>query len=80
MSKVSLADALEKRLQRPVCKVTATLDSLQGEDRDVFSMALEDAFNVSSIRLSDALADIGVVLSPSTILRHRNGSCPCPGN
>ena len=77
---MSLADALEKRLKKPTCKVTATLDSLQGEDRDVFIMAVEDALNVSSIKLSDALADIGVVLSPSTILRHRNGSCPCPGN
>ena len=77
---MSLADALGKRLQRPVCKVTATLDSLQGEDRDVFIMALEDTFNVSSTKLSDSLADIGVVLSPTTIQRHRNGSCPCPGN
>ena len=77
---MSLADALETRLKKPTCKVNATLNSLQGEDRDVFSMALEDTFNVSSLKLSDALADIGVVLSPSTILRHRNGSCPCPGN
>lgn len=80
MSKVSLADALGKRLKKPTCKVTATLNSLQGEDRDVFSMALEDTYNVSSIKLSDALADIGVVLSPTTIQRHRNGSCSCPGN
>ena len=77
---MSLADALGKRIQRPVCKVTATLNSLQGEDRDVFIMALEDAQNVSSVKLSDSLADIGVVLSPATIQRHRNGSCSCPGN
>ena len=80
MSKVPLADALEKRLKKPTCKVTATLNSLHGEDRDVFSMALEDTQNVSSIKLSDSLADIGVVLSPATIQRHRNGSCSCPGN
>ena len=80
MSKMSLADALGKRLKKPTCKVTATLDSLRGDDRDVLIMALEDTQNVSSVKLSDSLADIGVVLSPATIQRHRNGSCSCPGN
>lgn len=58
------------------CKVAALLATLDETDAKILTEAVDDPSWVAK-QLSKALRDRGVLLSDTTILRHRRRECVC---
>ena len=58
------------------CKVAAILSSLSDSDAKILTEALADV-SWPAKALSKGLKDQGVLVSDTTILRHRRRECPC---
>lgn len=72
--------SLLKGMQPPTrlrgCFVAAEAEKLEPEDRKILLAACKDpAWSVTALERS--LRERGVMLSRSTITRHRNGMCQC---
>lgn len=69
-------------LSRPIprtgfCKVADVASRLDPKDSQILLKAAED-FDWPAKALSRQLRDREVLISDTTILRHRRGECPCP--
>ena len=61
----------------PKCKVRATLESLEPDDKAILAAALTNpAWKPAP--LADALLSRGISLDRQVITRHRQGLCSCP--
>jgi hypothetical protein len=58
------------------CKVKTIADSLDQKDRDILLKAVADPAWAGKA-LSRSLKELGIEISDTTILRHRENSCPC---
>jgi hypothetical protein len=58
------------------CKLKTIADSLDDKDRDILLKAASDPA-WSGKALSRSLKELGIEISDTTILRHRENSCPC---
>lgn len=63
--------------QRLRCKVRATLNSLEPNDREHLERYLADDETWSAHQLSNALRKQEIFISTNVILRHRKGNCSC---
>lgn len=58
------------------CKVADILDRLEASDRAILVKAVDDETWVAK-QLSKSLKERGLLLSDTTILRHRRRECVC---
>lgn len=58
------------------CKVKEILEKLDEDDRNILTNAIDDSSWVAK-QLSKALRERGLLLSDTTILRHRRRECIC---
>lgn len=76
---MSLADALNAQPRRTVyqrCPVSAVLKQLDDNDRPLLEDALDDKDRTAR-SIADALASIGLPVSPDGVQRHRRKACAC---
>lgn len=72
-----LEGLMPKRDRRSRCKVGDTIRELDPEDAVLMERYLADTEMWSANGLSNALRSRGISLAVTTIIRHRNGDCPC---
>lgn len=67
-----------KKPERPrgYCKVAAVSQTLEANDAKILNEAIDDPSWVAK-QLSKALQERGVIISDTTILRHRRRECIC---
>jgi hypothetical protein len=58
------------------CKVQYVADSLEPSDRTILLKAVDD-LAWSGKALSSSLRELGIDISDTTLLRHRQRHCPC---
>lgn len=58
------------------CKVSALISELNESDAEILRQAVDDDSWIAK-QLSKALKDRGLMLSDTTILRHRRRECIC---
>ena len=71
-----MLEGMKPTVYVPTCRVRTVLDQLDENDRKALEDYLTDE-NWLAHRLSQALRDRGVRISPNPITRHRRGQCSC---
>lgn len=72
-----MLENLQKSVRVYPCKVREVWADLDAKDKLILEEALKDKDSWGAKTLSMALRKLGIVLSDSTITRHRNGHCTC---
>jgi hypothetical protein len=74
---MSLLDGLQPANKTAICKVMATIRSLEAMDQVILELAIDDKSNWTPNGLSKALRTRGIILGKDTIRNHRENACPC---
>lgn len=74
---MGLLDALEPPKKERSCKIRSVKAELDKKDQEILDRALADVELWPAKTLSNQLQNRGLIITDTTITRHRKGLCSC---